>query len=91
MFARKGKNIQRVVSRWLLAVSYAALPRFYSARCAEVLRKTALPIPRAAGCRPYEVKTKTAFYHFHIIIKQALVNGYIELPQIVQTIQKEPT
>ena len=57
------------VSRQLLAVSYAALPRLYSAPGAEMLRKTALPFWRAADCRPYEVKTKTAFFHFHIIIK----------------------
>ena len=41
------------VSRQLLAVSYAALPRLYSAPGAEMLRKTALPFWRAADCRPY--------------------------------------
>ena len=61
----------------LSAVSARLRREFYSAPGAEMLRKTALPIPRAADCRPYEVKTKTAFYHFHIIIKRTLVNGYI--------------
>ena len=41
--------------------------------------------------RPYEVKTKNRVLSFLHYNKMSAVNGYNELPQIVQTVQKEPT